>query len=365
MMLYVNNPRDTAPKRLGRGDFEALIGDSEVARCCMWTRRYAEALHMARERDSSSDAVTPLRAHGVCDGAPTHSREHGVSSDAVTPLRAHGVCKQASTHSRGVALQTEWWERELKRAKGKLPAFIFQGDMVSDTYLGQPGTRNGRYIVSNGKAMIDIDHIGHEEIDRIMHTIYTIGEEDGTPFIHRVGFVAITPSGMGLRIVINGRPGSSLVGDQRWVAQLLEVDIDECCKDYTRLSYAVPWCNVLYYDPEVLFAECTPYRDSLPSTLSSPSTLSTLSPLVDAYGIVDELERELGGPPAVGTRNTFVYRMACALRHLYGDNETSIYCTIPTYGLTDGERHAAIRSALRRPPGTYVPRCIYRRRRCH
>lgn len=26
-MLYVNNPRDTAPKRLGRGDFEALIGD--------------------------------------------------------------------------------------------------------------------------------------------------------------------------------------------------------------------------------------------------------------------------------------------------------------------------------------------------
>ena len=337
-MLYVNTPRDTAPKRLGRGDFEALIGDSEVARCCMWTRRYAEALHMARER--------------------------GVSSDAVTPLRAHGVCKQASTHSRGVALQTEWWERELKRAKGSLPAFIFQGDMVSDTHLGQSGTRNGRYIVSNGKAMIDIDHIGHEEIDRIMHTIYAIGEEDGTPFIHRVGFVAITPSGMGLRIVINGRPGSTLVDDQRWVAQLLDVDIDECCKDYTRLSYAVPWCNVLYYEPEVLFAECTPYSDSQRDQRHHryPEPLSTLSPLMDTFGIVDELERELGGPPAVGTRNTFVYRMACALRHLYGDNEASIYCAIPTYGLTDGERRAAIRSALRRPLGTYVPRCIYRRR---
>ena len=73
-MLYVPPPRDTAPKRLGRGDFEALIGDSAVARCCMWTRRYAEALHMARERDSSSDAVTPLRAHGVCKQASTHSR---------------------------------------------------------------------------------------------------------------------------------------------------------------------------------------------------------------------------------------------------------------------------------------------------
>ena len=329
-MLYVNNPRDTAPKRLGRGDFEALIGGSEVARCCMWTRRYAQELHMARER--------------------------GVSSDA-------------STHSRGVSVQTEWWERELKQAKGKLPAFIFQGDMVSDTYLGKPGTRNGHYIVSNGKAMIDIDHIGHEEIDRIMHTIYTIGEEDGTPFIHRVGFVAITPSDMGLRIVINGRPGSSLVGDQRWVAQLLDVDIDECCKDYTRLSYAVPWCNVLYYDPEVLFAECTPYKEShqsTPSPLSTPSTPSypsSLSPFVDAYGIVDELERELGGPPAIGTRNTFVYRMACALRHLCGDDEASIRTAIPTYGLTDAECRAAIRSALRRPLGTYVPRCIYRRRR--
>ena len=364
-MLYVDNPRDTAPKRLGRGDFEALIGDSKVARGCMWTRRYAEALHMAREGGVSSDAVTPLRAHGVCEQAPTHSREHGVSSDAVTPLRAHGVCEQAPTHSRGVALQTEWWERELKQAKGKLPAFIFQGDMASADYLGKPGTRNGRYIVSNGKAMIDIDHIGHEEIDRIMHTIRTIGEDDGTPFIHRVGFVAITPSGMGLRIVINGRPGSTLVGDQRWVAQLLGVAIDECCKDYTRLSYAVPWCHVLYYEPEVLFAECTPYRDSQSNQrhqrYSEP--LSALSPLMDAFGIVDELERELGGPPTVGTRNTFVYRMACALRHLYGDNEASIYCAIPTYGLTDAERRGAIRSALRRPLGTYVPRCIYRRRR--
>ncbi len=364
-MLYVDNPRDTAPKRLGRGDFEALIGDSDVARGCMWTRRYAEALHMARERGVSSDAVTPLRAHGVCEQAPTHSREHGVSSDAVTPLRAHGVCEQAPTHSRGVALQTEWWERELKQAKGKLPAFIFQGDMASADYLGKPGTRNGRYIVSNGKAMIDIDHIGHEEIDRIMRTIYTIGEEDGTPFIDRVGFVAITPSGMGLRIVINGRPGSTLVGDQRWVARLLGVAIDECCKDYTRLSYAVPWCHVLYYEPEVLFAECTPYSDSQRDQRDQryPEPLSTLSPLMDTFGIVDELERELGGPPAVGTRNTFVYRMACALRHLYGDNEASIYCAIPTYGLTDAERRGAIRSALNRPLGTYVPRCIYRSRR--
>ena len=264
-----------------------------------------------------------------------------------------------------MALQTEWWERELKRAKGKLPAFIFQGDMASADYLGQPGTRNSRYIVSNGKAMIDIDHIGHEEIDRIMRTIYTIGEDDGTPFIHRVGFVAITPSGMGLRIVINGRPGSTLVGDQRWVAQLLGVAIDECCKDYTRLSYAVPWCNVLYYEPEVLFAKCTPYRDpqGVQRYQSPLRTPSTLSPLMDTFGIIDELERELGGPPTVGTRNTFVYRMACALRHLYGDNEASIYCAIPTYGLTDAERRGAIRSALNRPLGTYVPRCIYRRRR--
>ena len=101
MMLYVDNPRDTAPKRLGRGDFEALIGDSQVARCCMWASRYAEALQMARER--------------------------------------------------GVAVQTEWWERELKHAKGKLPAFIFQGDMASADYLGKPGTRNGRYIVSKSE----------------------------------------------------------------------------------------------------------------------------------------------------------------------------------------------------------------------
>lgn len=319
-MLYVTNPQDTAPKRLGCSEFETLIGSSEVAACCMWARRYAQALEEAKQRGDVSEIA--------------------------------------------------WWERELKGAKGRLPGFIFQGKMMDEACLGKPGTRNGRHVVSNGKVMIDIDHMSRADIQRVTEAILTVCEEDGVPFVERVGLVAMTPSYKGMRIVLNGRGGSSLVGDQHWVAGMLDVTIDECCKDYTRLSFAVPKENILYYAPEVLFAECVPYTESSqssPSSLSSLSTLSTLSSLstpsslMDTYDIVTELEQELGGAPTEGMRNKFVYRMACNLRHLYGDDAEAIYRAIPPYGLSDVERRQTVRSAMHGTLGSYVPRCIYRR----
>lgn len=325
-MLYVNHPQDTAPKLLMRSDFEAIITSSEVARNCLWAQRYAQALAEAKQR--------------------------------------------------GDALQAAWWERELKGAKGRLPAFLFQGTMRDAAHLGQEGTRNGRYITSNGKAMIDIDHIDTAEMHRIAQAIATAVEEDGTPFARRVGFVATTPSGQGLRIVMDGRVGSTLVADQQWVAQLLGVVIDECCKDYTRLSFAVPEANVLHYNPEVLFRDCAAYEDEAapsslgsprsPSNLSTPSQLIATGPLFyDEAAIIAELEQEIHGAPVQGNRNNFVYRMAHGLRHLYGDNLEALCRAIPTYGLSDAEHRGAIRSALGRPPSSYVPRCIYRRRSGH
>ena len=316
-MLYVTNPQDTAPKRLGRSEFESLIGSSEVAECCMWARRYAQALEEAKQRGDVSEIA--------------------------------------------------WWERELKGAKGRLPGFILQGEMKDGACLGKTGTRNSRHIVSNGKVMIDIDHMSQAEILRVTEAISAVYEEGGVPFVGRVGLVAMTPSYKGMRIVLNGREGSSLVGDQRWVASMLDVTIDECCKDYTRLSFAVPKENILYYAPEVLFAECVPYTESSQSSPSTPSSLSSLSPpsslspLMDTYDIIAELEHELGGAPMEGMRNKFVYRMACSLRHLYGDDAEAIYRAIPSYGLSDAERRQTVRSAMHGTLGSYVPRCIFRR----
>ena len=316
-MLYVNDARDTAPKRLGRSEFETLIGSAAVAEQCLWARRYADALAEARLRGDEAACA--------------------------------------------------WWERELRGAKGRLPGFIFQGTMRDAGSIGREGTRNGTYIGSNGKVMIDIDHMSREEMERVAHLATTVCEEDGRPFARRVGLVAITPSGAGMRLVLGGREGSTLVDDQRWVAGLLGVTIDECCKDYTRLSFAVPRSNVLYYRPEVLFAPCKPYAERSVACQNRTAharweepTYMTLSAW-DEADIVSELEQELGGAPVQGNRNNFVYRMACALRHLHGDNAEAICRAIPTYRLSDGERRQAVRSALSRPLGSYVPRCIYKR----
>lgn len=325
-MLYVKNSKDTAPMKMGRSEFEKVIGNPYVYLYCQEAQRAAQALEEAKQRGDES--------------------------------------------------WTAWWEKELKEAKGKLEGIIFQGDMKDETNLGKTGTRNGNYIVSNGKVMIDIDHIDHEEMDRIVQTVQTVCEEDGTPFLLRVGFMAITPSGKGMRIVINGREGSTLVDDQHWVAQLLNVAIDECCKDYTRLSFAVPWSNVLYYEPNVLFAECKPYTEAeRPIVHATAATNMPPQWTSSSYGIaqfsgweeaeiIDELEQELGGAPQQGNRNNFVFYMARDLRHLYGNDTEAIYRAIPSYGLSEEERRQAIKSAVNRPMSTYVPRCIYRRRAC-
>ena len=325
-MLYVKNSKDTAPMRMGRSEFEAVINNPYVYLHCLEAQRAAYSLEEAKQRGDES--------------------------------------------------WTAWWEKELKEAKGKLEGLIFQGRMKNEANLGQSGTRNGNYMESNGKAMIDIDHIGHEEMERIVQTVHTVCEEDGTPFLLRVGFMAITPSGKGMRIVINGREGSTLVDDQHWVAQLLSITIDECCKDYTRLSFAVPWCNVLYYAPEVLFAECEPYAETerpithATTTTNMPPQWSSSSYGISQFSgweeaeIIRELEQELGGAPQQGNRNNFVFYMACDLRHLYGNDTEAILRAIPDYGLSEEERRQAIKSAVNRPMSTYMPRCIYRRRAC-
>ena len=321
MLYYVNNLTDTALKPLTPEHFVQILSSADVYRHCTLASRYAREEWLARQRTDES--------------------------------------------------QRSWWEQELRRAKAMLPCILYQGAPTDEAYIGQRGSRHTSKMMSNGKNMLDIDHVSPEEIARIMQQVYTARESDGRHFLQRVGFVAVTPSGMGVRIVFNGRKGQTLVADQQWAAQLLGVTLDECCKDYTRLSFAVPMQQyVKYLALDVLFAECEPYADSSahrPQGTGSPSValrgVANQMPCYlyhDTGSLINQLEEELGGCPTRGSRNKFVYRMACSLRHLYGNDAESIFRAIPDYGLTDTERRHTIGSALRAAIGGYVPRCIYK-----
>ena len=319
MLYYVHSTTDTALKPLPEEALARLLTAPDTYRHCLDATRYAREERMARERGDES------------------------------------MCR--------------WWEGEYRRAKAGLPCILFQGCPRDEARVGQRGSRHTDHMRSNGKAMLDIDHVDPMEIDTLVARVMSVREEDGTPFVERVGFVSVTPSGAGLRIVLNGREGSTLVDDQRWAAGLLGVELDECCKDYTRLSFAVPMQGyVRYLDLGVLYRECKPYADAWRgvANVECTSAARTGSPVYAGYAgylspyLIHDLEEELGGAPMRGERNKFVYRMACALRHAYGNDEEAIYHAIPHYGLSDQERRQTIRSALRARLGSYVPRCIYR-----
>ena len=64
--------------------------------------------------------------------------------------------------------------------------------------------------------------------------------------------------------------------------------------------------------------------------------------------IVEELTDQLGGVPAHGSRNTFIFSMACQLRHICNDDAQWIAQVLPNFGEAQERVNSSIESACRR-----------------
>ena len=64
--------------------------------------------------------------------------------------------------------------------------------------------------------------------------------------------------------------------------------------------------------------------------------------------VVEELETQMGGKPAQGSRNNFIFAMACQLRYVCNDDPEWIAKVLPTYGEEREQWMATIRSACNR-----------------
>ena len=76
--------------------------------------------------------------------------------------------------------------------------------------------------------------------------------------------------------------------------------------------------------------------------------------------IVEVLEEQMGGRPDVGSRNNFIFSMACHLRYVCNDDPLWIAQVLPTYGEEKEKWMATIRSACNRSQTKMVPRIIKR-----
>ena len=196
--------------------------------------------------------------------------------------------------------------------------------------------------------------------------------------------VHVTPSMEGLRLVFVIPEGMDLAAAQKWMSLQLEDDeYDTCVKDLARPSFLVPEEYILYINEDELFKDRNPSgnKPALPATSSletSPTTSSpetppaTSSPVAESTpevfpteyqgipytALIDKLVELLGGAPEHGSRNSFIFSLACYLRYLCDDNAAWIKQVIPTFGEQEARAFTTVESACGRKQSHRMPNIV-------
>ena len=298
--------------------------------------------------------------------------------DSTHVARTCAEIEDALEKCRRGEINKEEYETIKANLKKKLPILTFHATFKN-------GRRKNDDAVPSGLSIYDLDHIENPRAK--WDSIKERSKELGIVLAH------ISPSLEGLRLVFVMPQGMSLAEAQAWMSQQLGDDkYDACVKDYARCSFVVPREYVLFMDEDALFSvqsapqPCHSERseDELLRALSEKS-VNTAQPsrctqiLRDAQddttggdtypetyedipyeSIVEVLEEQMGGEPEHGSRNNFIFSMACHLRYVCNDDSAWIAQILPTYGEARDKWLASIRSACNRHQTKKMPRIMKR-----
>lgn len=271
---------------------------------------------------------------------------------------------------------------ELSRLKKRLPVITphacrFRGD----------GSRKSENAVPSGLVMLDIDHIDDPREFFSRWIAPTLTAEN------KIYFVAITPSGHGIRVIAEREPEESIPAAQKRLAHYFALtEFDAVTKDLARASFIMPWSYVLYCEPLMLnfdtpekeavitshFAQVeansyTPaflqenksqsptgeaelQRSDLPTT-GEAELFYRGTPYAD---IIRELVNLLGGEPAQGERNQFYFTLVRYMRYILNFDADLCVRVLPDFGLSLSERCATAQSSVNRPRKGDIPDLLNR-----
>ena len=149
--------------------------------------------------------------------------------------------------------------------------------------------------------------------------------------------VYVTPSGHGLKIVFKARPEwGNLIDNQHQMAKLLGVEVDESCKDASRMSFVCKEEDILYLDKELFTYENKEYAERFDAlyrdgrsqaTNASVETWSEKGELsyhgIEYGKICEAWQAAQGGAPAPGDRHRTMLQLALDLRYIC-DNQPEV-----------------------------------------
>ena len=261
-------------------------------------------------------------------------------------------------------------EASLKR---KLPAFIFQATFdETASKAGKVGAwRKQAATRLTGLVVMDVDHVENPRgvFDNVIM-------KECKNVNNGILLVYITPSGHGLKIVFKAREEwGNLIDNQHAMAKVLGVEVDESCKDASRMSFICKESDILYIDKELFTYEnkafsdryTALYRDGhsqatnevVSSRISDPVSsrpnevsgeISKNFKGIPYSDIIAEWWKQNGGEPQEGERNVKLYQLAVSLRAICDNNKSLLMQVMPRLGLEEQELHAIVESACKEPP---------------
>ncbi len=246
---------------------------------------------------------------------------------------------RASKWNENIDKYRETHDAALKR---KLPAFIFQATFDETTSkAGKVGQwRKQSATRLTGLVVMDVDHV--EEPKAVydswlrVHDFKALGIE----------LIYITPSGKGLKIVFKADvTKGNLIDNQHAMAKVLGVEVDESCKDASRMSFICKESDILFIDKELFTYENkeygerydAEYRDGHsqetktttdladgtddPSNQSNPCSEENNEENLRYHGIeykeiCEAWQTAQGGAPATGDRHRTMLQLALDLRYI-------------------------------------------------
>ena len=137
--------------------------------------------------------------------------------------------------------------------KRKLPAFIFQATFDETTSkTGKVGRwRKQAATRLTGLVVMDVDHV--ENPQGVFDNVIIEKCKNAN---NGILLVYITPSGKGLKIVFKADvQKGNLIDNQHAMAKVLGVEVDESCKDASRMSFICKESDILFIDKELFTYE--------------------------------------------------------------------------------------------------------------
>ena len=284
--------------------------------------------------------------------------------------RSHGAPAVPSTKEDWEKMRREQWLVDMcrriaagdEKLKGKLPVWTPGCAEFADNHRAIKDA-----LKPLQRLMLDFDEKGHSK--EILERSLQLQEEGKWEILLVEESVR-----KGTHVLITLPEGMSPQEAQNRFSNDVGFQADPALKDIARCIYMVPESYTLYVNEAKLFViqseaknlgnTVQPNVDAIeifpPYGRLNDTTYPTSYEDIPYKEIIEILEEQMGGKPDIGSRNNFIFSMACHLRYICDDNPEWIAQVLPTYGEEQEKFVATVKSACNRIQTKLMPRIMKR-----